>query len=79
MFARIAVMSLHSPLLRRFIFYAPTRCDDSRRFLARYPRQCTVALDAAWMCAELDLVTVTGDEKPRTTRVRVPVRNEVLQ
>ena len=29
---------------------------------------------------ELDLVTaVAGDEKPRTTRVPVPVRNEVLQ
>ena len=26
---------------------------------------------------ELDLVTVARDEKPRTTRVRVPVRNEV--
>ncbi len=25
---------------------------------------------------ELDLVTVAGDEKPRATRVRVPVRNE---
>ncbi len=28
---------------------------------------------------ELDLVTVAGDEKPRTTRVRVSVRNEVLR
>ncbi len=26
---------------------------------------------------ELDLVTVTGDEKPRSTHVRVPVRNGV--
>lgn len=28
---------------------------------------------------ELDLITVAGDEKPRTTRVRVPVRSEAAQ